>query len=218
MEIEECLVARKFKMGGEGLSVSFRRTNKTTKSNQELLGEFKVLVYSNKKIMSHMKWYGKENSVELVEHGDTYQPYWRQEDVAIKDTFQFYISLYESWHEDANYYECHKTEGSFVSIARDFAKENSLMYFSEGFPAEWIDQEIIDGKKHWNIFKVKPDDKNIDKICEIWHNYCDYKMRKDFDSEDKALEEVRKKLKSIMNLEEKRDLKYDSVGWKEWSA
>ena len=45
------------------------------------------------------------------------------------------------------------------------------MYFPDGFPAEWIEQEIINGEKHWNHFNVKPDDKNIDKICEIWHQY-----------------------------------------------
>ena len=45
------------------------------------------------------------------------------------------------------------------------------MYFSEGFPAEWIEQEIIDGEKHWNHFIVQPDDKNIDKICKVWHHY-----------------------------------------------
>ncbi len=49
------------------------------------------------------------------------------------------------------------------------------MYFSEGFPAEWIEEETIDGEKNWNHYNVKPDDKNIDKICEIWH---DYGMRK----------------------------------------
>jgi hypothetical protein len=204
-------------MSGEGLSVSFRRTNKTTKSNQELLSQFKVLVYSNKKIMSHMKWYGKENSVELLEHGDKYQPYWRQENVAIKDSFQFYISVYESWGDNSNYYECHKTEGSFVSVAQKFALDYNLMYFPFGFPSEWIEQEIIDGEKNWNHFKVKPDDKNIDKICEIWHDYCNYKMENS-DTEDKVWGEVKKKLKSIMNLEQKKNLKYDSVGWREWSA
>ena len=38
-------------MSGEGLSVSFRRTAMTQKSNQELLREFQGLVYSNKKII-----------------------------------------------------------------------------------------------------------------------------------------------------------------------
>ena len=45
------------------------------------------------------------------------------------------------------------------------------MYFSEGFPAEWIEEEIIDGEKNWNHYSVKPDDKNIDKICKIWYDY-----------------------------------------------
>ena len=76
-------------MSGEGLSVTFRRTKTTTKSNQELLQEFKALVYSSKKIMSHMKWYGEEYSVELIEHGDEELQKWRQEDVAVKGSFQF---------------------------------------------------------------------------------------------------------------------------------
>ena len=159
-------------MSGEGHTISFRRTSMTEKSNQQLLEEFKGLAYSSKRLMSHMKWYGKEHSVELVEHGDEEQPKWRQESVAITDTFEFYISTYESWHEDANNYECHNTEGSFVSLAYEFARDNYLMYFSEGFPAEWIEQEIIDGEKHWNHFIVRPDDKNIDKICKVWHSYC----------------------------------------------
>jgi len=68
-------------------------------------------------------------------------------------------------------YESHEVEDSFVSLARKFANDNALMYFPDGFPAEWIEQEIIDGKKNWNHFIVKPDDKNIDKICKIWHHY-----------------------------------------------
>lgn len=166
-------------MSGEGLSVSFRRTSKTIKSSKQLLKEFQDLVYSNKKVMSHMKWYGQAHTVELIEHGNKELPYWQQEAVAIKDTFQFAISVYESWGENSNYYECHKTEGSFVSIARKFANENALMYFPDGFPAEWIEQEIINGEKHWNHFIVKPDDKNIDKICEVWHSYGLAKIKED---------------------------------------
>jgi hypothetical protein len=45
------------------------------------------------------------------------------------------------------------------------------MYFSEGFPAEWIETETTDGEKCWNHYNVKPDDKNIDKICKVWHDY-----------------------------------------------
>ena len=166
-------------MSGEGHTTSFKRTARTTKSNEQLLEEFKRLVYSSKKIMSHMKWYGKEHSVELVEHGDEEQPKWRQESVGIKDTFEFYISTYESWGEDSNYYECHKTEGSFVSVAREFAHSNKLMYFPYGFPAEWLEQEIIDGEKNWNHFKVKADDKNIDKICEIYYDYSMARLKED---------------------------------------
>lgn len=158
-------------MSGEGLSVSFRRTSMTRKSNQELLRKFQDLVYSNKKIMSHMKWYGRDYSVTLEEHGDEELAKWQQEGVAIKHTFRFCISVRDSWYKDADIYESHNMDDSFVSLAREFAKDNFLMYFAEGFPAEWIEQEIIDGEKHWNHFNVKPDDKNIDKICNIWHDY-----------------------------------------------
>ena len=158
-------------MSGEGLSVSFRRTAMTQKSNQELLREFQDLVYSNKKIMSHMKWYGRDHSVEIMEHGDEELAEWQREAVAIKDTFEFTISVYDSWHEDADIYESHKRDDSFVSLASEFARDNWLHYFPEGFPAEWIETETIDGEKCWNHFVVKPDDKNIDKICQIWHSY-----------------------------------------------
>ena len=151
--------------------------------------------------MSHMKWYGKEHSVVLVEHGDEEQPKWRQESVAIKDTFEFYISTYESWYNDANNYECHATEGSYAWIAKKFADDNNLMYFPEGFPAEWIEQEIIDGEKKWNHFKVKPDDKNIDKICEI---YCDYSMQgiSKFQGEKELWYKARDAIKQLMNKNE----------------
>jgi hypothetical protein len=118
-----------------------------------------------------MKWYGKLYSVGMEEHGDEELQKWQQEGVAIKDTFRFCISVYESWYEDADLYESHEVEDSFVSLARKFANENALMYFPNGFPAEWIEQEIIDGEKNWNHYNVKPDDKNIDKICKIWHDY-----------------------------------------------
>ena len=157
-------------MSGEGLSVSFRRTQATTKSNQELLREFQKIVYASR-VMKHMKWYGKAHTLDILEHGDDNRPKFQQEYVAIKDTFQFEISVYESWYEDADLYESHEVEDSFVSLARKFANDNALMYFPNGFPAEWIEEEIIDGEKNWNHFNVKPDDKNIDKICKIWHHY-----------------------------------------------
>ena len=157
-------------MSGEGLSVSFRRTSMTTKSNKELLKEFQKIVYSSP-VMKHMKWYGNDYSVDIVEHGDEELAEWQRESVAIKDTFQFTISVYESWHEDADLYESHDKKDSFVSLAGEFAKDNWLHYYPEGFPSEWIEQEIIDGEKHWNHFIVKPNDKNIDKICQIWHSY-----------------------------------------------
>ena len=154
-------------MSGEGLSVSFRRTSMTAKSNGELLKEFQSIIYSSR-VMRHMKWYGKLHSVDIEEHGDEELQKWQQEGVAIKDTFRFCISVYDSWYEDANLYESYKVEDSFVSLALKFAKDNYLMYFSEGFPAEWYEKNDQDKYQH---FKVKPDDKNIDKICKIWHDY-----------------------------------------------
>lgn len=157
-------------MSGEGLSVSFRRTSFTDKSNAELLEEFQKIIY-NSRVMRHMKWYGKLHSVDILEHGDDNRPKFQQEYVAIKDTFQFEISVYDSWYEDADLYESHKVEDSFVSLAFKFAKDNNLMYFSQGFPAEWIETETADGERCWNHYNVKPDDKNIDKICKVWHDY-----------------------------------------------
>lgn len=157
-------------MSGEGLSVSFRRTSFTDKSNAELLEEFQKIIY-NSRVMRHMKWYGKLHSVDILEHGDDNRPKFQQEYVAIKDTFQFEISVRESWYEDADLYESHEVEDSFVSLAFKFAKDNNLMYFSQGFPAEWIETETADGERCWNHYNVKPDDKNIDKICKVWHDY-----------------------------------------------
>ena len=185
-------------MSGEGQSVSFRRTSQTKESNDELLWKFQNLVYSSNKIMSHMKWYGKEYSVQLIEHGDEELQKWQQEDVAIKDSFQFYISVYESWGDDSNYYECHKTEGSFVSVAQKFALDYNLMYFPFGFPSEWIEQEIIDGEKNWNHFKVKADDKNIDRICDVWYNYSIIRISEDT---DKHWNETKEQIKNLMNKE-----------------
>ena len=165
-------------MGGEGKSVSFRRTRETTKSNQELLEEFQKIIYRSR-VMKHMKWYGKAHTLDILEHGDDNRQKFEQEYVAIKDTFQFEISVHESWYEDADLYESHEVEDSFVSLARKFANDNALMYFPEGFPAEWIEQEIIDGEKNWNHYNVKPDDKNIDKICEIYHHYSMARIKED---------------------------------------
>ena len=157
-------------MSGEGLSVSFRRTPMTQDSNEELLREFQKIVYASRVTM-HMKWYGEDNSVYMEEHGDEELQEWQQRGVAIKDTFNFCISVYDSWGEDSDLYESHQRKDSFVSLAKEFALDNWLLYFPHGFPAEWIETETTDGKKCWNHFNVKPDDKNIDKICKIWHHY-----------------------------------------------
>ena len=143
-------------MSGEGLSVSFRRTQKTTKSNQELLREFQKIIYASR-VTTHMKWYGEAHSVDILEHGDKELQKWQQRDVAIKGTFQFTISVYDSWYQDADLYESHKRDDSFVSLARKFAEDNNLMYFPDGFPAEWIETETIyggarDGEECWNHY------------------------------------------------------------------
>lgn len=189
-------------MSGEGKSVSFRRTQATTKSNGELLEEFQKIIYRSR-VMKHMKWYGKAHTLDILEHGDDNRQKWEQEYVAIKDTFQFEISVYESWYEDADLYESHEVEDSFVSLARKFANDNALMYFPNGFPAEWIEQEIIDGEKNWNHYNVKPDDKNIDKICDVWYRYGIMKLQA-FDEkvESQLWAEARDRIKELM---EKKD-------------
>ena len=185
-------------MSGEGLTTSFRRTKATNKSNRQLLREFQEIIYSSR-VTTHMKWYGEAESVQLIEHGDEELPKFQQEYVDIKDTFQFYISVSESWYKDADLYESHEVEDSFVSLARKFANDNALMYFSEGFPAEWIEQEIIDGEKNWNHFNVKPDDKNIDKICDVWYRYGIMKLQA-FDEkvESQLWQDAKTEIKQLM--------------------
>ena len=39
------------------------------------------------------------------------------------------------------------------------------MFFPDGFPSSWITKQD-DGT--WKQFKVLPNDKNIDRICELW--------------------------------------------------
>ena len=181
-------------MSGEGLSVSFRRTPETTKSNEQLLREFQKIIYASP-VTKQMKWYGNDHSVEIMEHGDEELAKWQREAVAIKDTFKFTTSVYESWHEDADLYESHDREDSFVSLARKFAEDNAVLYFAEGFPSEWIEQEIIDGEKHWNHFIIQPDDKNIDKICKVWHSYGIAQIK---DDSKELWYQVRDKVKQLM--------------------
>ena len=186
-------------MSGEGLSVSFRRTSMTSKSNDELLREFQKIVYASR-VTTHMKWYGEANSVYMEEHGDKELQEWQQRGVAIKDTFNFCISVYDSWYEDADLYESHKRDDSFVSLANEFAKDNWLHYYSQGFPAEWMEKDENDVYQHYS---VKPDDKNIDKICKIWHHYGMCMVRAEhFGQTDEMKhiywEQAREEIKSIM--------------------
>ena len=186
-------------MSGEQLSVSFRRTPMTQDSNEELLREFQKIVYASR-VTTHMKWYGEAHSVYMEEHGDEELQKWQQRDVAIKDTFRFCISVYDSWYEDADLYESHKRDDSFVSLARDFAMDNWLHYYSAGFPAEWMEKDENDVYQHYS---VKPDDKNIDKICKIWHHYGMCIVRAEqFGQTDEMKhiywEQAREEIKSIM--------------------
>ena len=73
------------------------------------------------------------------------------------------------------------------------------MYFPEGYPAEWIEQEIIDGEKNWNHYNVKPDDKNIDKICEIYHDYSMARLKED---KNEFWYEARDQIKQLMEKKE----------------
>lgn len=188
-------------MSGEGLTTSFRRTKQTTKPNKQLLREFQGIIYASR-VMKHMKWYGQAESVRLIEHGDEELPKFQQEYVAIKDTFEFNISVRKSWYKDADLYESHEVEDSFVSLARRFANDNALMYFPDGFPAEWIEQEIIDGEKNWNHFNVKPNDKNIDKICDVWYRYGIMKLQA-FDEkvESQLWQDAKTEVKQLMEHE-----------------
>jgi hypothetical protein len=199
------LLIERNKMSGEGLSVSFRRTSMTQMSNQELLEEFQKIVYESR-VTKHMKWYGQSHSVYMEEYGDEELQKWQQEGVAIKDTFRFCITVYESWYEDADLYESHSLQDSFVSLAREFAIDNCLLYFPHGFPAEWVETETADGEKCWNHFVVKPDDKNIDKICKIWHHYgmqiiqAEQRGQTD-DMKSFYWDQAREEIKSIMEYE-----------------
>ena len=158
-------------MSGEGKSVSFKRTRGTTKSNEELRKEFQFVVFGSP-VTKHMKFYGDrwngyKDTVELQEHGDKELQKWQQEEVAIKGTFEFYMSFYESWSEDWKLLEDTNDECSLVSLAKKFAKDNNLMFFPTGFPSSWT-RRLEDGG--FKQFIVLPDDKNIDKICELWLN------------------------------------------------
>ena len=156
-------------MSGEGLSASFKRTANTTKSNKELREEFQFVIFGSP-VTKHMKFYGNrwneyQNTIELQEYGDKELQKWQQEGVAIKGTFQFYMSFYESWSEDSKLIEDENDEFSLVSLARKFAEDNNLMYFPDGFPSEWVTSQEDGSFKHFIVF---PDDKSIDKICELW--------------------------------------------------
>ena len=157
-------------MGGEAKSAFFRRTQDTTKSNKELHEEFsKIILYSP--VTKHMKFYGTrmnghDGTISLYAYGDKSLPKWMQEDLRFKDTFEFSISLYESWIEDWRLIEDENNKGSFISLAKKFAKRNNLQYFEDGFSGSFH-QKTTEGHKHYYI---QSNDKNLDKICELWLN------------------------------------------------
>ena len=157
-------------MGGEAKSVSFKRTSKTTKSNKELHQDFShIILYSP--VTKHMKFYGTrfnghDGTISLYAHGDESLPKWMQEDLRFKDTFEFSISLYDSWSEDWELIEDAHNEGSFAFLANKFAKRHNLQYFEDGFLGEFH-QKTTEGHKHYYI---ESNDKNLDKICELWLN------------------------------------------------
>ena len=162
-------------MGGEAKSAFFRRTKETTKSNKELHEEFsKIILYSP--VTKHMKFYGTrfnghEGTISLYAHGDKSLYKWMQEDLRFKDTFEFSISLYESWTEDWRLIEDENNKGSFVSLAKKFAKHNNLQYFEGGFTGSFHQMHRNSfGVRCHKQYKIKSNDKNLDKICELWLN------------------------------------------------
>jgi len=158
-------------MSGERKTAFFRRTKDTTKSNKELHEEFsKIILYSP--VTRHMKFYGTrfnghKDTISLYEHGDKSLPDWMQEDLRFKDTFEFSISLYESWSEDSELIYDENNEGSFVSLTKKFAKHNNLQYFAEGFSGNFY---VKNDEDCFDQYKIKSNDKNLDKICELWLN------------------------------------------------
>jgi hypothetical protein len=72
------------------------------------------------------------------------------------------------------------------------------MYFPCGLNVEWIETQTDDGERCWNHFKVKADDKNIDKICDVWYNYSIIRITQDA---DKHWNETKEQIKNLMNKE-----------------
>ena len=157
-------------MSGEAKTAFFRRTKDTTKSNKELHEEFsKIILYSP--VTKHMKFYGTrlngyDGTISLYEYGDKSLPKWMQDDLRFKDTFEFSISLYDSWSEDWELIEGVDNKGSFAFLAQKFANHNNLQYFEDGFTGEFH-QKTTEGHKHYYI---QSNDKSLDKICDLWLN------------------------------------------------
>ena len=158
-------------MGGEAKTAFFRRTKDTAKSNKELHEEFsKIILYSP--VTRHMKlrgtrFNGHKDTISLYEYGDKSLPKWMQEDLRFKNTFELSISLYESWTEDSELIYDQNNEGSFVSLTKKFAKNNGLQYFEDGFSGNF---HVKNDEDCFDQYKIKSNDKNLDKICELWLN------------------------------------------------
>ena len=81
-----------------------------------------------------MKWYGKAHTLDILEHGDDNRQKWEQEYVAIKDTFQFEISVHESWYEDADLYESHEAKIVLFLLLESLQTTMLLCIFQMVFP------------------------------------------------------------------------------------
>ena len=143
-------------MSGEGKGYTFRRTRKTSRSTKELHEEFNKIFFTECPLREYVKI---GHGVELIQHGDDHV--WAR-DLVLKGMFEFSISLHEGWQEDWEYLEDENREDSFLSLSKKFAEENGLQFF----------ENYIFGRIYHkgDFYNINPDDKNIDKIVELWLN------------------------------------------------
>jgi len=143
-------------MSGEAKGYTFRRTSKTTRSTKELHKEFNKIFFRECPLREYVKM---GYPVELIQHGDDHV--WAR-DLVLKGMFEFSISLYEGWQEGWRYLEDEARENSFLSLSKKFAEDNGLQFF----------ENHIFGRIYHkgDFYNINPDDKNIDKIVELWLN------------------------------------------------
>jgi hypothetical protein len=119
-------------MSGEAHSVFFRRTKQTEESNRELCKIFERWIM-NSPVKKHMKFYPDHvGQVHLYEKGGNDTPKWMEKDLRFDGTFELMISTCESWYEDSDIYESFDRSDSFVSLAKQFAKQCNLKYYPRG--------------------------------------------------------------------------------------